>query len=524
MSQTATAEPANKVSIADAGPSRKKLTISVPAQTVSEKLRESLDTLSVEAQLPGFRKGKAPRGLIEKKFGSSVRDEAKKQLVATAYAKAIEEHKLRVVGEPTSDLEKVDVSEGKPLVFDVEVEVMPEFTLPSLDAIPVKRPLMEVTDEMVEEEIRKITINEGSLESRDKPEPGDYLTGHGIMTGPDGQEFHNIQGCVVQLPTAERKGEGMILGIKVADFDDQFGSPVVGDTVTLKAKGPENHEIEGVRNTDLTVTFKVDRIDRIIPARLEDLLPSTGFSDVGQLKDAVRGRMYQRVMIQQQAVMRQQIAKHLVQGTEMSLPERLTASQSARTLQRQRLELMYRGMEAPAIEEHIAELRSASGDIAQRELKLFFILARASEELRVGVTEQEVNGRIAQLAAERNVRPEQLRQQLIQTNQINGIVQQIVEHKTLDVILSKAQIEDMPADEFNKLMAEENKAIAKKSPSKSEAKAEPKSKAPAKADEDEEKPKSKPKAKASDDDEPKAKGKKKDDDEGKGKKTTKKKG
>src|SRR3954469_21440953 len=157
MSRAATADPSaapNSVSIADAGPSRKKITIEVPASTVTEKLRESLDTLAVEAQLPGFRKGRAPRGLVEKKFGSTVRDETKKQLVATAYAKAIEEHKLRVVGEPTSELDKVDIAEGKPLAFDVEVEVMPEFTLPSLDGIDVKRPLLEVTDEMVDEEIR----------------------------------------------------------------------------------------------------------------------------------------------------------------------------------------------------------------------------------------------------------------------------------------------------------------------------------------------------------------------------------
>jgi trigger factor len=501
MSQAATAEYANTVSIADAGPSRKKITIEIPASAVTEKLRESLDTLSVEAQLPGFRKGRAPRGLIEKKFGSTVRDEAKKQLVAQAYAKAVEEHKLRVVGEPTSELDKVDVAEGKPLVFDVEVEVMPEFALPGLDAIEVKRPLLEVTDEIVEEEIRKIRINEGSLESRETAEPGDYLTGHGIMTAPGGQEFYNIQGCVVQIPTPEKNGEGMILGIKVPDFEKQLGLPNTGDTVTIKATGPEQHEMEGVRNADLTITFKVDRVDRIIPAPLENLMAQFGFADAEQMKDAVRSRMYQRVMVQQQAAMRQQIAKHLLDHTEMHLPERLTAQQSARTLQRQRLEMMYRGIEPHVIEEHMAELRTASGDMAQRELKLFFILARAGDELNVGVTEQEVNGRIAQMASERNMRPEALRQQLIQTNQVGGIIQQIREHKTLDVILSRATITDMPAEEYNALMQEQAKAAGggarkaggtKKAEEKAEAgeqASEEKHKSKKKAkDEDEEKP------------------------------------
>lgn len=528
MPDTATAERANSVTVSDAGPSLKKLTIEVPAATVSDKLRESLDTLAVEAQLPGFRKGRAPRGLIERKFGSTVRDEAKKQLVAQAYAKAIEEHKLRVVGEPTSDLEKVQVNDGKPLVFDVEVEVMPEFTLPTIDGIQVRRPLLEVTDEAVEEELRKIRINEGSLESREETEPGDYLTGHGIMNGPDGEEFYNIQGCVVQAPAADKIGEGMILGIKVADFEKQLGSPKPGDTVKIKATGPENHEVEGVRNADLTITFKIDRIDRIIPAKTEDLLQQFGFTGEDQLKEAVRSRMYQRIMVQQQSVMRQQIARSLLDNTEMELPQRLTVQQSSRTLQRQRLEMMYRGVEPHVIEEHMAELRAASSDAAQRELKLFFILARAGDDLGVGVTEPEVNGRIAQMAAERNMRPETLRQQLIQSNQVGGIVQQIREHKTLDVILSKAQITDVPADEFNKLVKEESKAKGESSTaqkSKPKAKSEPK---PEKDEEPEKDKKGSKESKAAKDDKPAKTSKPKakaDSDEGesKGKKPPKKK-
>jgi trigger factor len=306
------------------------------------------------------------------------------------------------------------------------------------------------------------------------------------------------------VPPADKNGEGMILGIKVADFSKQLGAPKPGETVTVKAKGPEQHEIEGVRNADLTITFKVDRVDRIIPARAEDLYPQLGFADLDQFKDAIRGRMYQRVMVQQQGAMRQQIAKYLLDHTEMNLPERLTAQQAARTLQRQRLELMYRGVEANVIEEHMAELRAGSGEAAQRELKLFFILARAAEELNVGVSEPEVNGRIAQMASERNMRPEELRQQLIQSNQVGGIVQQIREHKTLDVILSKAQITDLPAEEFNKLAAAEAKATEKKPARKAKAE-EPAAKEEKAEAAEKPKPKSKPKAKTDDDDEAKPK-------------------
>ena len=103
MADTATAEStnaesANKVEITDAGPSLKKLSIEIPAEAVAKRLSESLDPLCVEAELPGFRKGRAPRKLLERRFGSSVRAETKSQIVSAAYADAIEQHALKVIG------------------------------------------------------------------------------------------------------------------------------------------------------------------------------------------------------------------------------------------------------------------------------------------------------------------------------------------------------------------------------------------------------------------------------------------
>lgn len=443
----------NAVTITDAGPCLKKLVIEIPAEAVSAKLGESLDTLSYEAQLPGFRKGRVPRRLIERRFGDKIRDEAKNQLIAQAYSQAVEANELKVLGEPAGEgLADLVIEDGKPLKIELDVEVLPEFELPKLEGIAVKRPVVEVTEETVSEEVERMKINEGRLEQRDEPEPGDYLTGHGIMKGPDGTEHHNINGAVVRLPLPEDNGAGMILGIAVEDFDAQFGRPKTGDIVTVKAKGPENHEIEAVRGADLTMTFEIERIDRIIPATIEQVLSAYGLDSEDQLREAIDSRINQRAMIEQQSVMRQQVAGSLLENTPMELPAQVTANQAVRTLERRRLELMHRGVDPIEIEQHIAELRAASHADATRELKLYFILNKVAEDMSVSVDEAEINGRIAQMAAQRNVRPEQLRQELIQTNQVSGIYQQIREHKTLDAILAKAEIEEMPADEFNAFM------------------------------------------------------------------------
>ncbi len=454
MTQAGVTERENKVTIDDAGPSRKKLTIEIPAETVDERLAESLDTLALEAQLPGFRKGHAPRQLLERKFGDAIRREAKEQLVASAYSRAVEDLKLRVVGEPFSEtLAEVELQPGKPLAFEIEVEVVPEFDLPELEGFEVRKPMYEVSDEEIQAEIRKLCVAEGELEQRDAPEPGDYLTGHGKMTGADGTVHYDIEGAVVQVPDKDSDGSGMILGVKVDDFAKQMGLPRPGETFTVKVKGPPNHEVEAIRNDDLTIEFRVDRVDRIIPAPIEKVLSMFAMESEDQLREAIRARLTQRALVRQQAAMRQQIADQLLEKIDIELPERLSAAQAARTLQNKRLELMYRGIDQGEIERHMAELRAASDAAAQRELKLFFILHRVAEELDIKVNEAEINARIAQLAMEQGERPEKLRQELIQRNQIGAIYQQIRDHKAMDALLEKAKITEVSPEEYEKASA-----------------------------------------------------------------------
>lgn len=451
------------VKVEDAGPCRKKLTIDIGKEQIADSIAEALQGVVANAQLPGFRAGKAPRHIIEKRFGKAVREEAKGRLISQAYSHAIESNSLRVIGEPEGgdELDAVELDGESNLVFTVEVDVAPEVTLPDFAGIAIKRPLVEVTDEMVQGELDRLCVNEGVLEPKEQAEPGDYCAGHGVMKkDSDGEVIHDIEGAVIQLP--EKEGEGMVLGVKVADFTKQVGSPKVKETVTIKVKGPENHEIEAIRNESLTVTFEVEEISSILPAEVETICANHGFENEEQLRERIMLSLNQRVMLEQQAAMRSQIAAELIDTVEFDMPERMTAGQAAQNLNRLRLEMMHQGVSDQEIEEKLAEVRDASAEAAVRELKLFFILDMVAREFNVDITEGEVNGRIVQMAQQRGERPDNLRAQLIKSGQINGIAQQIREHKTLDEIVSKATIEDMPVDEFNKMMDEKKAERAKK--------------------------------------------------------------
>lgn len=442
-----------EIRVEDAGPCRKKISVTVPAELVAEHVGTATLTIVSDAELPGFRKGKAPRQLIEKRFGTHIRSEAKQQIIASAYSEAVESNKLQVLGdpEPGEGFNDIEVKDGEPLSFSVEVEIAPEFDLPDLAGVQIFKPSIEVKDEMVDEQLAKLGLNEGELESQDKAAPGDYCIGHGVMKLDDDEVLIDVPDAVVQIPAdAKADPKGAILGVIVDDFSKQIGLPKPGDVVTIKTKGPESHENPRVRNADLTIEYTIDRVERIVAATPEQLVERFGMESVQSLRETMMLRLNQRAMLEQQSVMRQQVAKHLTETIDFDLPEKVSAAQGERNIARARYEMMYRGMDSQAVEQRIAELRSTSSDTAKRQLKLFFILAKIAKERGVEVTEQEVYARIQQIAAQRGVPANQVANELSKNNQIGSIAQQIREHKVMDALLSQAKLEEIPLDEFNK--------------------------------------------------------------------------
>ncbi|GAB4547247.1 MAG: trigger factor [Phycisphaerales bacterium] len=456
MSQTETA--ATKVDVQDAGPCLKKLTITIPAEKIADQLELSLGTVVDEAELPGFRKGRAPRQLVEKRFGGVVKEEAKNQLVASAYSEAIEEKGLKVLGDPegADELKDLELDPSQDVTFTVEVEVAPEFDLPSLEGIEIKRPTIEIEDEHVDKQLAKICQSEGELESQDQAAPGDYCIGRGVMKLADTDEaVLDLEGAVIQVPTGDDGKKGMILGVMVEDFADQVGSPKPGEQFVVKTKGPAQHEDPRVRDADITIEFDVERVERIQPAPIDKIVERSGLADEAQLRESIKLRLTQQANVEQQSAMRRQVAKHLLDQIEFQLPEKLTHRQAERNIQRARFDMQHRGLDDMQVEQRIAELRDTSDERAANELKLFFVLAKAAEDFNIEVTQDEISGRIAAIAAQRRMAPQDLANQLVQQNQIGFIAQQIREHKVMDRLVEQAKIEDVSVEDFNKSMTDD---------------------------------------------------------------------
>ncbi|MCC7407290.1 MAG: trigger factor [Phycisphaeraceae bacterium] len=453
------------VSVQDVGPARKCLTIEIPAERIAEQVGSRFEELQSQAALPGFRPGKAPKRLLQRRFTSAVRDEVRTQLLSDCYSQAIEQEKLNVLGQPEiKDLDTIKLPESGPLTFKVEVEVVPAFELPSLDGVAIKRPKLELTDAEVEAEIERMGRQFGSLSDAGDAaiEVDDYLmTEVTILAGQDApdsaeQIAHHPQ-IYVLVPGESRSFKGHVAGIVVDDLGKRLLGQKAGQMIRVSQIGPSAHENEKIKDQPITLVIKIQKVERVAPAAETDLAARFGAADPADLRKQVRTMLESRHQRQQQSAMHQQLCDYLVEKVEMELPEGLSGRQAARMLQRQAMELAYQGLGDEEIAQRVAELRQSSDAEARRTLKLFFILSRAAETLEVEVSEGELNGRIAMYAMQQGRRPEKLRQEMQRSGQLEQLYMQIRDQKTLDKVLEKASITDVDPSE----LAEDGKDAAK---------------------------------------------------------------
>ena len=451
---TATKEAAREVKIEDVGPAKKRLTITIPSSTVDEKIRERMDTLASKAALPGFRKGKAPQKLLAKRFGTEVQSESKSQLIADAYTGAIEEHSLKPISEPepVESLDELEVEEGKPLTFAVEVEVVPEFEPPDVPGLELTKPVLEVTDKAMDAELERQCLHLGQAESiKSDFKADDQLLGRATVmkAGQDKPIFERNDVMVIHPGDADG-GRGHVLGLLIDDLARRLAGMKVGDTLTIETTGPEVHELEDIRGAKLTTTFKIEQAARIQPASVDDVVKHYGLESDAILREQIRLGLEQKRMREQAAVLHQQVHEHLSEAVDFDLPEKVSTVQVARAIERQRIELQYRGLSPAEIDAKLAELRADSEAEACKRLKLFFILHRLADHYGIEVSEPEINGRIAAIAHQSGVRPERVRAEMAQRGQLSEVVTQIREHKTCDRLIELAKVTEVPADEWRK--------------------------------------------------------------------------
>ena len=428
------------IRVEDAGPGTKKVSVEIPPERISSELDKQFKELRQQAAIPGFRPGHAPQKLIQKRFSSDVKEQVRRSLISESYEQAVDKNKLQVIGEPEFDNpDAIKLPDEGPLSYSFTVEVQPEFTIPDLSFLRVKKPKIDIKEENVDQAMQNLREQQGTLVPvEDRPvEPKDYLTAE-VHVKVDGNVVaHQHDAQLVARP-------GRIAGIQVDDLDKQLEGMKPGETRTLRLHAPDDHANEQMRGKDVEIEIalkdlKTMELAEITPEFLTDL----GFDNEQELRQALREQMEEKIHDDVQQAMREQIYRYLLDNTKIDLPNKLSDRQTDRIVSRRAVDLLMRGMPREQVNMNVERLRHGARDDAMRELKLFFILQKIAADQNVNVDESELNGRIAMLAAQRDTRPEKLKQEMAKDGSLATLYIQMREQKAVDRLLEQAQIEEV---------------------------------------------------------------------------------
>jgi trigger factor len=457
----------NVVKIKDAGPCKKKVLIEIPEEVVRKVTDERYSELGKDADVPGFRKGRAPRRLLEKRFGKEVSEQIKLQLIADATDSAIKDEKIDVLREPDVEHEEIELPESGPLKFDFEVEVRPEFELPNLEGIPVKKCKLEVTDEQVNGEIEQLRRYSGLWTPKEgAAEEGDQIIADAVLKAEDVEEEEKLDN--IEIPV---RANGFVGAVPVEDLDEVLTGAKSGDVKTTSVDVPKTFFREEYRGKKVDIEIKVEEVKSLKPAELdENFLGRFGVENENELRERIRDMLLSRTEQHIRTEMSGQICKYMLDKTKFDLPLEIVAEQATLLLQRQYANLMRQGLSAEQLNEQMEYLRAGSEEQAKEQLKILFIMDKVAEKLEIEVTEEEVNGYIAQMAIQRGQRPERMREAMTRDGSLSQFRMQVREDKCVAKLLESAKITEIKPEKQAKSAKKKAKKAVKKTAKKSTGK------------------------------------------------------
>jgi len=444
------------VTITEAGACKKKISVEIPEEKIRKALDGKYTGLKKDAVLPGFRKGRAPLRLLEKRFGTDITKQVKLQLLADAAQEAVKSNKLDILGDPDIDPEKVELPQSGPMKFEFEVEVRPEFELPELEGIEIKKSAIEITDRRVEEELTSIRNRAGLWAPKDGTvEPEDQIIADIVIATEESNEHDKQDNIEIYV-----RKTGFTGPIPVEDLQGLLVGAKSGDTKKTSVDVPATFFNEQYRGKKVSLEITVKEIKRLQPAEMnEDFLARFNVSGADELRDNIRKAMAAHAERDARSAMSEQVHQYLREKTSFDLPSDVVADQSLSILQRQYSNMLMQGLAREQIDEQMEQLRAGSEEQARQQLHQFFIMDKIAEKFEITVTDEEVNGYIAQVAAMRGRRPERMREELARDGSLAHFTQQVRQQKCIEKILEKAKITDA---EPEKKSAPEKKAATKK--------------------------------------------------------------
>jgi trigger factor len=413
-----------KSAVENLSPTRVRISIDVDFKDLEPHVTVAYETLAKQVSIPGFRKGKVPRQLIDQRVGrGTVLNEAINSALPEFYTQAARENDVLVVGRPSVDIK--EVKDNELLKFEVEVDIRPEVNLPDFSSIELSVDDVVVTDKDVDEQIEVLRTRFGTLTTIEKDAAsGDFVT-IDLVAKLDGKE---VEGGTANGISYEVGSNRMIEGLDVALEGMKVGESKSFNTQLVGMKEGDTGEV--------TVTLHAVKKRELPDLNDEFAKLASEFETLEELKSDSRERLSRLKAMEQGAQARDNLLKHLLDTVEILVPEQLVTDEVNDHLEKEnRLE----------DETHRKEVT----DEVTRSVRADFLLDSIVKAEEVQVTEAELTEYLIRTAARYGMSPDQFAQQLSQAGQIAALMAEVARTKALAVVLERVKIKDASGREVD---------------------------------------------------------------------------
>ncbi len=405
-------------------------TIQLDAQEWSDSIEKAYQKNKAKYTIQGFRKGHAPRNVIEKTYGQGVFvQEALDDVFYMSYSQILREHEdIKPYEAPKMDIKKMD---EKGIEITLEIPSVPEFTLAEYKGMEFTKSVNEVTDAQVEQAIERELMRGSRLVETNKPVKNDDTVTLDFEGFVDGKAFEGGKAEKYQLKIGSHSF--------IDTFEDQLVGLNIGDEKDVNVTFPSEYHQADLAGKPAVFKVKIHNIrERIMPELNEEFVQnSSEFDTVEEYKNSIRNRLVDQANQNAEIEVDNRMLDTIVDNTKLDLPEGMVAGEADRMIRGMEQQLAYQGatleMYAQYVGKTVDELKADQRMMAERQVKGRLVLEKLIRTENIDITETDIDARIAEMAETQGMPVEEYKK-AIGDNGINQIANELLMKKLLDFL------------------------------------------------------------------------------------------
>lgn len=406
--------------VEEISPTRKRLKIEIPPDAIEKEISGELEKLRQKTKIPGFRAGKAPISLIEKRFGKEVEGEALQKLIPRFYAESVTEAALKPISNPVFE-QADEFKRNTPFNMTIMVEVLPKIEELKYEGLKVKDMEVKVEEKELDDVLENLRQDKAVFEPTEEPLANGDLA---VMDYKIEEENKSFEGQVFKLGSPNMPEE----------FSKGLTGKKKGESLEMKVKFPEDYGLKEAAGRELTfqITLK-DTKKMKLPELTDEFAKDFGNDTLGELREHVKGEIEKSKKNALRKMQRAEIVKTLLETHQFDIPEGLVELEVKR--------LVEEGM-ASGNSEEPAVLKEKMREPAVRNVKASILLDLIGEKETVRATEEDVKNKIAEMSQRTGLPPENIMKYYVSRHgSLDSLRHAVFEEKVLDLLIDKAELE-----------------------------------------------------------------------------------